>query len=516
MTDAAVTTKRSRKVAQGRYGKLGEVLNEYDDRLGISKGGRTFLDKIFPDHWSFLLGEIVLYSFIVLLVTGIFLTLYFVPSQTLVRYVGSYKPLRGQMVSEAFNSTMNLSFAVRGGLLMRQMHHWACDIFVGSMVVHMCRVFFTGAFRKPRELNWAIGLTLLTLALVNGFLGYSLPDDLVSGTGIRIAYSIILSIPVVGSYVAFWLFGGNFPGHIVIERFYMLHILLIPLIMIGLVTAHMGLLVRQKHTQFKGPGRTEDNVVGAPLFPIFMAKTTGFLFLVSGVIAGLSAFAQINPIWQFGPYDPDKISYAVQPDYYMGFLDGILRIFPSWETAAFGHTIPWEVLFPAVIFPGILFTLGYLWPMMESRLTKDKEMHNLLDRPRDRPVRTAFGVSILTLIMTLHFASATDVIANYLHLSLNTVLVMMRVLTLVLPFVGYAVAYFICKELQGVENSGRRKVPNVVTRTVTGEYIAVPAPRRPDDVHEELEPVTVPALIISEEPVSTGDVVEAGVRRVDR
>ena len=516
MSDTVVATKRSRKVAQGRYGKLGEVLNEYDDRLGVSKGGRAFLDKVFPDHWSFLLGEIVLYSFIVLLATGIFLTLYFVPSQTLVRYVGSYKPLRGQMVSEAFNSTMNLSFAVRGGLLMRQMHHWACDIFVGSMVIHMCRVFFTGAFRKPRELNWAIGLTLLTLALVNGFLGYSLPDDLVSGTGIRIAYSIILSIPVVGSYVAFWLFGGNFPGHIVIERFYMLHILLIPLIMIGLVSAHMGLLVRQKHTQFKGPGRTEDNVVGAPLFPIFMAKTTGFLFLVAGVTAGLAALAQINPIWQFGPYDPDKISYAVQPDYYMGFLDGILRIFPAWETAAFGHTIPWEVLFPAVIFPGIIFTLGYLWPMMERRFTKDNEMHNLLDRPRDRPVRTAFGVAMLTLIMTLHFASATDVLANYLHLSLNTVLVLMRVLTVVLPFVGFALAYVIAKELQGVENSGRRKVPNVVTRTETGEYIAVAAPKRADDVHDELDPVTVPALIISDEPVPDGEVVEAGVRRVER
>jgi ubiquinol-cytochrome c reductase cytochrome b subunit len=517
VSDTTVETKRTRRVARGRYGRLGEALNEMDDRLGIARGGRTFMDKIFPDHWSFLLGEIVLYSFIVLLVTGVFLSLYFVPSQGLTIYHGPYKPMDGRSVTQAFASTMDLSFSVRGGLLMRQMHHWACDIFIGAMVLHMARVFFTGAFRKPRELNWAVGLTLLILAISNGFLGYSLPDDLVSGTGIRIMYSIVLSIPLVGSYLAFWLFGGNFPGHIIIARFFVLHVLLIPLIMIGLVTVHMLLLVRQKHTQFKGPGRTEDNVVGAPLFPIFTAKTTGYLFLVSGVIALLGAFAQINPIWQFGPYDPYQISYAVQPDWYMGFLDGILRIFPSWETVVAGHTIPWEVLIPAVIFPGILFTLGFLWPTIERKITKDERMHQLLDRPRDRPIRTACGSAILALLVALFVASATDVIANYLHISLNVVLVAMRIIVVASPFVGFFFAYYICKEMQKVEHGGKRKVPNIVTRTETGEYIATPAPRRDDDVHDELEPVVVPTIVLSEEPVGEdGDRVEAGVRRVER
>ena len=352
MSDA-VNTKRAKKQALGRYGRIGQSLDELDDRLGVARGGRTFMDKIFPDHWSFMLGEIALYSFLILLVTGVFLTLYFIPSSAIVVYHGAYKPLDGQKMTQAFASTVNLSFAVRGGLLMRQMHHWACDIFVGAIVIHMARVFFTGAFRKPRELNWIVGSTLLILAIVNGFLGYSLPDDLVSGTGIRIAYSIILSIPLVGTYLAFWVFGGNFPGTSIIPRFFILHCLIVPLIIIGLVSAHLFLLVRQKHTQFPGKGRTEKNVVGSPMFPVFMAKTTGFLFIVGGITALLGAFAQVNPIWQFGPYDAARISYAVQPDWYMGFLDGALRIWPSWSFHSWGHTIPFEVLLPAVVLPGL-------------------------------------------------------------------------------------------------------------------------------------------------------------------
>ena len=507
-----VNTKRSQREAAGPYGKLGHSLNELDDRLGVAKGGRTFLDKIFPDHWSFMLGEIALYSFVVLLVTGIFLTLYYIPSQDLVTYTGSYLPLDGQKVTEAFASTVNLSFAVRAGLLMRQMHHWSCDIFVGAIVLHMGRVFFTGAFRKPRELNWTIGTTLLILAIVNGFLGYSLPDDLVSGTGIRIAYSIILSIPLVGSYVAIFLFGGNFPGTDIIPRFFILHVLIIPLIILGLVGAHMGLLVRQKHTQFPGKGKTEKNVVGSPMYPVFMAKTTGFMFVVTGVTALLGAFAQINPIWQFGPYTASRISYAVQPDWYMGFLDGALRIFPSWSFHSFGHTIPLEVTIPEVIFPGILFNLVMVWPAIERHITKDNELHNLLDRPSNRPKRTAAGVSVAVLCSMLFIASSTDVIANFLHLSLNTVLWAMRILCVVLPFLAYPVTYKICREMRAFAGAGKRKTPNVVMRTAEGEYLATAAPTYVDDDHHELEALTVPTFVQEPEVVAA----EGGVRRVPR
>ena len=399
------------------FGPAGKVLNELDDRLGIAKGGRSLLDKIFPDHWSFMLGEIALYSFFVLLATGIFLTLYFVPSQQSVVYWGSYAPLRGQHVSAAFASTIDITFKVRCGLLMRQMHHWACDIFVGAIVVHMARVFFTGAFRKPRELNYSIGLILLILAIGNGFVGYSLPDDLVSGTGLRIAFSITESVPLVGSYLAFFLFGGNFPGTAVIPRFFTIHVLLIPLVILGLVSAHLFLLVRQKHTQFPGKGRTEKNVVGAPMVPVFAAKATGFLFMVTGVIALLGGLAQINPIWQFGPYDASKISYAVQPDCYMGFLDGALRIWPAWEWTGFGHTIPLEVFLPAAVLPGIVFGICFAWPTIERLYTKDSAAHNLLDRPRDRPKRTAFGAAFFAFLAMLFIASSTDVLANFFHVA---------------------------------------------------------------------------------------------------
>ena len=300
---AGPRTKREAKAAQGPYGRLGQAIGELDDRLGIAKGGRTFLDKIFPDHWSFMLGEIALYSFVILHRDRRLPLPVLRPVDGRRRSTTAPTPrCGGSRVTEAYASTVNLSFAVRAGLLMRQMHHWAADVFLGAIVIHMARIFFTGAFRKPRELNWTIGMTLLILSLSNGFIGYSLPDDLISGTGIRILYSIVLSIPLVGSYLAFFIFGGNYPGNEIIPRLFIIHVLVLPAILAGLIGAHLFLLVRQKHTQFPGKGKTEHNVVGSPMFPTFIAKTTGFFFMVTGVLALLGGLAQINPIWQFGQY----------------------------------------------------------------------------------------------------------------------------------------------------------------------------------------------------------------------
>ncbi|HEY1830409.1 MAG TPA: cytochrome bc complex cytochrome b subunit [Acidimicrobiales bacterium] len=519
-TSIGPNTKRSAKAAQGPYGRVSQVVDELDDRLGIAKGGRVFLDKIFPDHWSFMLGEITLYSFVVLIATGIFLALYFVPSTTQVIYHGTYAPLRGQRVSEAYQSTVNISFNVRGGLLIRQMHHWAADIFIGSMIVHMARIFFTGAFRKPRELNWTIGIVMLILAVLEGFIGYSLPDDLISGTGLRIGYSIAEATPFVGSYMCSFIWGGQFPGNAVIPRFYIIHVLIIPLILFGLIGAHLTLLVRQKHTQFAGEGRTEHNVVGSPMFPTFMAKTTGFLFMVTGVTALLGAFAQINPIWQFGSYNPSKISYAVQPDWYMGLLDGALRIMPSWEFAGWGHTIPFEVVLPAMILPGLLINLWLLYPGLERKLTGDYELHNLLDRPRDRPKRTAAGVAMFAFMFTLFCASSTDVLANYFHVSLNVTLWFFRIATIVIPIIAGFVAYRLCLEMQGVHKVGQRKRAVIVYRSDRGAYSTVESDVRPDDDRTELHPEPVPVRIDVEPllPVGNGTTVSSptGVRQVTR
>ena len=274
----------------------------------------------------------------------------------------------------------------------------------------------------------------------------------------------------------------------------------------------MFLMFRQKHTQFDGGGRTEKNVVGKPFFPVFMAKTTGYLLIITGVIALLGAFAQVNPIWQFGPYEAARISYAVQPDWYMGFLDGALRIWPSWSFHSFGHTIPLEVTIPAVVLPGIIFNLAFAWPIIERKFTKDNEFHNLLDRPSNRPKRTAAGVALLSFLCMLFIASSTDVLANFFHVSLNTVLIAMRVLVIASPFVGYAITYKICKELQAVHGAGRRKTANIVTRTEHGEYQATPSPVYPDDRHDKLEPTPVPDFISARPPEAT----ESGVRTVDR
>ncbi len=383
-----------------------------DDRLHGARGVRVLLRKIFPDHWSFLLGEIVLYSFIILLLTGTFLTLWFQPSMTDVVYHGTYVPLRGVRMSEAYASTLDISFDVRGGLLIRQIHHWAADLFMAGIFAHMLRVFFTGAYRKPREINWLIGITLLTLGLLEGLFGYSLPDDLLSGAGLRILEGVTQSIPIVGTYLAFFLFGGPFPGHVIIPRLYILHVLLIPALILALVTAHLFLMFHQKHTQMPGKGRTNQNVVGAPMYPYFMAKTGAFFFFVFAALTLAGTFAQINPIWLYGPFNPVAMSAGSQPDFYMGMLEGALRVMPAWQWVVFGHTFAFNVFIPALVPLGLVFTLAALWPFLEQWVTGDRREHHINDRPRNAPARTALGIAVITFYGVLWAEGANDIIAD--------------------------------------------------------------------------------------------------------
>src|SRR5690242_11727797 len=326
-----------------------------DERLTVSTPLRRLFNKVFPDHWSFLLGEIALYSFVVLLLSGTVLALFFDPSMAETKYDGSYVPLRGIEMSRAYSSTLDITFDVRGGLFLRQMHHWAALLFAAAMLVHMLRVFFTGAFRKPRELNWVIGLLMFLLGCLEGLFGYSLPDDAVSGTGLRIVSAVLLSIPVIGTWLTTSLFNGEFPGEVIIGRFYILHVLVIPAILVALVTVHLALLVKQKHTQWRGPRRTEHNVVGVRMFPGFAAKSGGFFLIVASVLALIAGLFQINPLWLFGPYKGEVVSAAAQPDWYMWFVDGGLRLWPAWEIRAYGYTLP-VVFIPATLIPGLMVT----------------------------------------------------------------------------------------------------------------------------------------------------------------
>ena len=460
------------------------IANYVDERTGAAKWLKKNLTKVFPDHWSFLLGEIVLYSFIILLATGTFLTFWFDPSQKEVIYNGSYEPLKGLKMSAAYQSTLHISFDVRGGLLMRQVHHWAAIIFMAAMIIHMCRVYFTGAFRKPREFNWVIGVGLLTLGIVEGFLGYSLPDDLLSGTGIRIAEAIIQAIPVVGSYLAFFAFGGSFPGTAFIPRIYTVHVLLLPGIFLALITAHLMLVWYQKHTQYPGPGRTEKNVVGYPLMPVYMAKAGGFFFVVFGVIAFLGAIASINPIWMYGPYTPGQISAGSQPDFYMGWLDGLVRMAPPIETHAFGHTISWNILLPGLIIPGLVFTPIALYPWIESWVTGDKREHHLLDRPRNKPNRTALGAATLAFFAVALINGGNDLIATHFHLSINQIMWFARIGIIVIPIITFIVTKRLCLSLQRADRDlvlhGRET--GRLVRLPHGEFVEVHEPLSKEEI----------------------------------
>jgi len=451
-----------------------------DDRLGSSNFVRRSLNKVFPDHWSFMLGEICLYTFIILLLSGTYLTFFYDPSVREVIYNGSYVPLKGITMSQAYASALDISFDVRGGLLMRQIHHWAALLFMASIVVHLLRVFFTGAFRKPREMNWVIGSLLLILGILEGFAGYSLPDDLLSGTGLRIAYSIAMSIPVVGTWVAFIAFGGEYPGDSILERLYTVHILLVPGAILGLITFHMMMIWYQKHTQFAGPGRTEENVIGSRFYPVYAAKAGGFFFLVFGVLAALGGLVQINPVWLYGPYDPSQVSAGSQPDWYVGFLDGSTRLMPNWELRALDHTLSFNVLVPTVIMPGLIFTALIFYPWIESFLTKDRKYHNLLDRPRDVPVRTAIGAMALSFYVLLLIAGGNDIVAHIFRVSINSMTYVLRAAIFLVPPLVYVATKRFCLSLQrsdeelvhhGIESGTIRRLPS-------GEFVeeTVPLP----------------------------------------
>jgi len=457
-----------------------KTLRAVDDHFGSAGFLKKSLNKVFPDHWSFLLGEIALYTFVILLLTGVYLSLFFHASTQVVTYNGSYGPLRGVQMTDAYASTLHMSFDVRGGLLMRQIHHWAAVLFVMSIAVHMMRVFFTGAFRKPRAINWYIGVTLFIVATLEGFAGYSLPDDLLSGTGLRIAYSVMESIPVVGTYVAYFLFGSNYPSTSgdFIPRLFIIHVLLVPGILLALISAHMMIIWRQKHTDFPGPGKTEHNVVGSPFYQTFLIKTNGFLFMVFGVCAFLGAFAQINPVWLYGPYNASQVSAGSQPDWYIFFLEGSLRLMPNLESNFWGHTISWNILIPGVILPGIMFNLLYVYPPLEAWITKDRAYHNLLQRPRDVPVRTGLGVAGITFYGVLYLGGQNDVIAKTFDWSLQATTWVMRFLLIFGPFITFYIAKRWALGLQhkDEERLHHGEETGIIRRLPSGEYIEVHEP----------------------------------------
>ena len=483
-----------------------------DERVGAAKGLRFALKKVFPDHWSFLLGEIAMYSMIIALITGTFLTLWYVPSMGHVVYDGDYVPLKGVGMSEAYASTLDISFEVKGGLLIRQLHHWSALFFIVGIALHAARVFFTGAFRKPRELNWVIGVVLSLLAIIEGFAGYSLPDDLLSGTGIRAMNGFMMSAPVIGTWMTFFVFGGEFPGEAIIPRLYIAHVLLIPAILVGLFVLHLALVVVHKHTQYPGPGRTNDNVVGFPIMPVYAAKAGGFFFVVFGITALVSALVQINGVWVYGPYDPTQVTAGSQPDFYMWFSDGALRLLPGWlEFTLFGTVWSFNIFLGSLVLLPLVWVILGAYPFLEAWVTGDKREHHILQRPRNAPIRTAIGAAAISMYLVLALACVNDILAIKLGLSINDLTILFRTMFFVLPVLVFFVTKRLCLSLQ------RHDRERVLHGNETGRIVRTPEGRF-FEAHEPLDEFERWALVDYDTPQPLGltqgpDVDSRGVAR---
>lgn len=457
-----------------------------DHRLGIAAVVEKALKKVFPDHWSFFLGELALYSFVILIITGTYLAFFFKPSLGTVVYHGSYHQLDGLTMSEAYASTLKISFDIRGGLLVRQIHHWAALIFVGAICLHMIRIFMTGAFRRPREINWVIGVTLFLLAVAEGFLGYSLPDDDLSGTGVRIAEGVMLSVPVIGTYIQFFVFGGQYPGTQWVHRFYIAHVFIIPALLAALIGSHLLLIWHQGHSQFPGKEQRESNEVGDPLYPRFMAKTTALFFFVFGAITVLATAFQINPIWLWGPYDPSYVQNGSQPDWYIGFMEGSLRMMPNVVTNVAGHTIAWNVFIPAVVLPIGFFLVAGVYPLVEEYVTADLRFHQLLDRPRNAPNRTALGAGVIAMGLDLLLAGSDDITSWQLNIPLYKLVWFYRIGFFVFPVLAFLVARHICLALQRADRRTLRVGAAIGVARQDGAYLPVSQPVSSED-RDELE-----------------------------
>ncbi|MBB3115023.1 cytochrome bc1 complex cytochrome b subunit [Corynebacterium bovis] len=489
---------------------LATAANNMDERYTAAGMVRTQINKVFPTHWSFMLGEIALYSFVILILSGVYLTLFFDPSMSKVIYDGAYAPLNGVEMSRAYETALNLSFEVRGGLFIRQVHHWAALLFAISIMVHMMRIFFTGAFRKPREANWAIGCVLLLLSVAEGFMGYSLPDDLLSGVGLRIMSAIIIGLPVIGTWMHWIMFAGDFPGDIIISRLYIAHVLLIPGILLALIAAHLALVWFQKHTQFPGPGRTERNVVGVRIMPVFAVHSVSFGLITFGVVALLGGLFQINSIWNLGPYNPSQVSAGSQPDIYMLWTDGAARVMPAWELYLGNYTVP--AVFWVAVMLGILVALLFAYPFIEAKLTGDNAHHNLLQRPRDVPVRTSLGVMALVFYALLTISGGNDLFALHFQISLNAMTWVGRIGLILLPPAAYFIAYRLCLGLQrsdrevlehGIETGTIRQLPS-------GGFIEVHQPLGPVDEHGHPIPLPYAGAVVPKTMNELGAAGEPG------
>jgi ubiquinol-cytochrome c reductase cytochrome b subunit len=311
-------------------------------------------------------------------------------------------------------------------------------------------VFFTGAFRKPRELTWMIGLIMLFTALLEGYLGYSLVDDLLSGMGLAIGYGVALSLPVIGGPLALAIWGAPFPGKPqFFSRMYIAHVFLLPILLATLIGVHLALVALRHHTQFKeSPRHTNKRLIGVPTFPGQAPRSLALMFFVFSLLFLLGGLIQINPIWQWGPYHTYIGTNGAQPDWYLGWLIGALRLMPSFDVVIGHITLVPNPFWGGVLFPVAVLIVLLAYPAVERRLTRDYGFHNLAQRPREAPNRTAFGLAFLSFVFLVFTFGAADRLFVLYGLSYDLQLYAFRIGLVVVPAIVFVVARRICLELQ--------------------------------------------------------------------
>lgn len=480
---------------QGSRRSVTGLLSERLARTAVGKRATAAMAesrrRVVPVHWSNMFGAVALACLAVITVTGVVLMFHYTPSGAIVEYTGRYPTLHGAEVSQAFASTLHLSFEVPGGLVLRQAHHWAALLLPAALLAQLLVTFFTGAFRRPRRAGWALLFLILIAALAGGWSGYALPDDMLSGTGLRIVEGIVLGIPLIGTWMKELLFGGQFPGEI-IERLYPLHLAVVPA-MIALIVVRVALMSRHEPPQFAGPGRTAANVVGVPLLPNAAARAGGLFLIVTGVLLLISATVTINPIWLYGPASPSNAGAGSQPDWYTGFLDGALRLVPpGWEFVALDRTWTLAVLVPLAVITAFLLLVA-VYPFIEEWITGDHREHHLLDRPRNTPTRTGLGVAGVVFYATLWVAGSADLIAVVFSLTIEGVVLALQIALIIGPPIAFSLTRRVCLGLQ-------RKDREVVLHGFeTGRIVRLPGGEYVE-VHEQLSGYDRWRLIAADQP----------------
>jgi ubiquinol-cytochrome c reductase cytochrome b subunit len=460
------------------------VTDRFAKKVAMMVGLRGRLDRIFPTHWSQLIAGMTTASLVVLILTGGYLALYFDPSMGSVRYDGPFDNLRGVEMTRAYASVLHISFEVRGGLLIRQIHDWAASLLVASLLVHLCVMFFTGGFRRPRRLLWTVTVLLLIVAIFAAFTGVLLGADVLSDTSLRMISGYILSVPVVGTWLHWTVFGGEFPGTEVIARVYAAHWALIA-ILAGLLVLRATLQRRVEPARF----RAERDIAGVRQVPGIAARLAATFLATIGVLALMGGLFQINPSWNYGPGNAAHVSAGSAPPWYFGWVDGAVRLFPAWEIRLGDYLIP-PSFWPSMVFLPLSFLALALYPRLEQRFTRDDAPHHLVQRPRDVPRRTALGVAVLALYACLQLAAAIDVLALQFGLSADAMLWTARVGVLVLPPLAYLATYRLCLGLHLHDREIlEHGIPTgIIKRLPHGEFAEMHQPLRAPNTGALLRP----------------------------